>query len=915
MVDLTIDIELTNGSNFSFSSSLPLSSPLIVRDVFLGGANSFFSPAFTTLGITENFVGCLANSSIYNRDIDFAPKLDGYGMEYGCCPNPEPIAWNFISGHRNSLVFTSRLSHLRFQTNSLTLSFLIQSQHDGMIFYSHDEQTNFSFAVELLNGQLLIHLSNEMDFLNVYFLACDGTVGDNWRHEVEVRVQEDLLVCVVDTRETHLNITFPRLPTDFLTYHIGSANVSTDSTIIHVFQAHLRTPASDGMFPSFGGSLQKFQLNGLEVSPTVLSLTTPSLSTACPHVDALPACQQLQEEVSVAQLAQVSIAASPVSVDENASTLLTGGNFVPHLPEGIIQPGVREAIVNSIRFSVVSYPRHGVLVNLSNPQEVVTEFSYSHLQSRSLAYHHGGKEEPRDSFLLNVTSVCSHVIRHSLTVDVSIYLTNDFPVVTQLGTLSIAVGTRRVISADVISVEDEESPSLISISFRVVSILVNGCGSCGTAGRVEQTSSPGFNSTYFNQKEVNNREVSFQHFEQFGTQPLTISLRVFDSVGALVGVEIPVVPYVGHVTLVRNEPLYIVEGKCAYITADHLGSDTDFNHQNPILQYSVTSGPEHGRLQIQDQGHWRPALGPNVDFEGFTQEDVNLNHVRYCHDNNSLANDVFEFQLHSTLLQGNRGNFTINVFAYARLPRPTVSLATTPVSLPEGGRALLTVDTLAVSLDSSVRVPWSRERIQIESFDIFFRLQALPSFGKIFVDRESMTGTGFSLAQLVEGVVEYRHDDSENCRDSLLVRVEALNAENLPIQTPILPRVTNLSIIISPVNDHTPQIETSSITVSEGRFVTLTPQVLNVTDGDRPLQTITVTIINQDLDHGFFALSDTATPLTEFTTGDLRNGTVYFHHQFNTSLPLSHTITILVSDGERSSQKVRVKYSCVCVCF
>ena len=905
-IDTSITVSLSNRTDFSFSSSLTLSSPLHVRDMFLGGANSFFSRAFTTLEITEYFVGCLSNFSVNDRDIDFAPKLEGYGMQDGCCPNPEPVAWNFVPGDQNSLVFNSRLSHSRFQTNKLVFSFVIKAEHDGMIVYSHDEDINFAFAVELLNGSILIHMSNEAQVLNAYFLACDRTIINGWRHRVTISIQQDRLECVVDESKTQLNISLAHFPTDTLEYHIGSANVSTSSTTLHIFQLHLRTLATDGMFPSFGGSLQKFQLNGLEASLSALPPNPPLLSSACPEsVDVPPACQPFQDFSSV-YLPQVLVNTLTIHLDENATVILRERDLPLYVPKNIDGASARGAIKNSLRFSLTVFPVFGMLINKSSPDQQIGQFSYSDLQNNSIAYRHNGEEDSVDSVGLVVTSICSPVIQLNVIVHFSIRLTNDPPVVTQLDSLAIAVGTRRVIPPSVISVRDEEEADLISISFRVKSILVDHCGTCGPAGRIERTSSLGFNSTYFNQIEINNGEVSYQHFAQFGTEPITISLRVFDSVGGSVSVDIPVVPYIGNVTLFRNEPLHTVEGRCAYIATEHLRADTNFNDQNPILQYSVISAPQYGRLDVFDQGHWRPALGANAALEGFTQQDVNLNRIRYCHNNNSLATDTFQFQLHSTLLPGESGNFSITVTAYADLPKPNISLTTTPVSLSEGGKVVFSENTLTVSLVQNVSPPWSQEVLQIDSLGLFFHLNC-SSFGDIYVNGENLTGTGFSLAQLVQGVVEYRHDNSENHRDLLQLRVEAPNLENVPIQYPDLPPLTNLSIIITPVNDHTPIVETSRITVSEGRFVTLTPLVLNIVDEDRPMENITVSVLNHDLEHGFFALRDTATSIVEFTASQIQEGAVYFHHKLNTSLPLIHAVTFCVSDGERSSQKVRTE--------
>ena len=917
IVNTSVTVELRRGEDVVYFSTHTLSSLLTVRDVYLGGANSFFSRAFTSLDITEYFLGCLANGSINDRVIDFLPKVAGYGMEYGCCPNPEPITWSFIAGRRNSFDFDSRLAHMHFQTDTFVLSFLIQPQHDGMVFYSQNEGDEFALAVELFNSQLLVYLTNERDHYQPHSLTCEGSPIDGWRHNVIITILQDSLECSIDGAMSQVNTSHTSLPSDSMEYHAGSAtSVSTHNTNLLLFQSNLRTVPDDGMFPSFGGSLQKFQLNGLDVAPPFLTPSSPSLSVACPtRPELLQVCQQLRDVLSMAELARVTLETATVSLKENATMILTDEHLILHLPEVVTRADVEEAFANSIQFSVISRPSHGELINISHPHQPIVQFSYTNLLNRTIAYRHDGEEFPTDSLRLNVTSICSNAFSQVLTVDFAVRLTNDYPVVSQQDVLSIAVGTRRMITSDIITVTDEESTNLINISFRVLNIFVDGCDDCGTAGRIERAASPGFGSRDFNQREINNGDVAFQHFGQFGTQPITIRLRVSDMVLASIEIALHVTPYVGRVTLTRNEPLPIIEGRCGYITTEHLSATTDFNVQNPTLQYSVTGAPEHGRLDVKDQGHWRPILGPNIVFEGFTQENVDQNLVRYCHRNESLARDVFQFRLHSTLLEGSEGNFTINVFTYEDLQQPTVTLTTSPLTLPEGRQVTIQSDTLAVSLARSVRPPWSRDKITVEELGIFFRLERQPRFGEIFLNGKSLSAemaAGFSLDDLVGGVVSYRHDDTENHEDFVSIQVESLDASELPIKSPNLPPLTNLTLHIIPVNDHTPVITTTRIAPSEGRFITLTPGVLNVTDGDLPRQTVVLTILSHNPDYGFFALSDpAATPVENFTSDDIDAGVVYYQHRFEPSLPLNHSVQVEASDGERSSQWVCIASTCI----
>lgn len=903
MINTNVTINLVGGGvSFSFVHSL--SSQLSVRDTYVGGANNFFARVFSTLNITQYFVGCLANSSFNDRPIEFAPKVEGYGMEYGCCLNPEPITWCFESGILNSFVVDNRLIHTQFQTNVLTLSFDIHADHNGMVFYSHNERTHFALAIEIYNGELLVHLANEESHFESYNLTCEGFAIDGLWYKVSVSIYQDLLQCLVDGTRSQLIPSHPTLPPRSLLFHLGSAEVPTQDVNLQLFQTNLETVPKSGMFLSFGGCLQKFQLNGLDVGPTTLTQTSPSLSPACPVLESSQTCQQIQEELSLHQLVQISFSASNLTLDEGDSTLLTERNVILHAPDNVPQ-SMKELVKSTIHFSITSTPSHGVLRDATNPSQLIQRFTYADLENHSIAYKHNGDEASSDELHLLLTSTCSSVISNNLILNFNVNLFDDLPVVTRKATIAIAVGTRRIITGDMITVEDEETSDLISISYKVLDIYVVDCNPCEKAGRVEKTA-PGPPTINFNQAEVNGGVVLFQHFPQFGTSPIVIQLQVSDRVGASIEVELDVAPYVGHLNLTQNEPLSLVEGRCSNITSQHLNAATDFDDQNPILQYNITSVPEHGNLRIWDQGYWHQL--PNGVL-GFTQHDIDHHFVRYCHNNNSLATDVFQFQLHSTHLVADSGEFTINVFAYADLPQPVVSLSITPLNLIEGGEVIFVSDSLSVSLQSDLSPLWSDEVIRIEDLGILFHLEKHPSFGEILHGGDSLTDSdGFSLEELVAGAIKYQHDGSENHNDYMTVLVKSTNYADLPIKLPILPSVANVSFHIAPDNDHPPQIETSNFSFSEGRFIIITPDVLNVTDIDRPPQTITLTVLNQNEDYGFFALGNTEAPITRFTTTDIQSGMLNFHHRLDPSFPLTYTLEIQVSDGEWTTVQVHCMF-------
>ena len=731
-----------------------------------------------TLTITEYFVGCLANGSYNGEEIDFAPKIAGYGLEYGCCPEAEPVIWCFDTGQQY-FDFTTRLSHVQFSNKYLRFSFRVRATGDGMIFYSHvADSTASALVIELYAGYLHVSLFHN---LQLHVVNCSGSsVNNGWWYEVELTISLNSLRCLVDRMESRLNISLgslPALPTTSPGYFIGAAAVPTSNTALHSFQAHLKTLPNGGLFPSFNGCLQNFQLNGLDLAPASLGLSPPSLSQACPSYQTptpTTPCQLLQQELSMAQIQQISMETANASLNESGHKVLTAANFILRIPGDITRQDVQDAITGSIQLNVIRQPSHGQFFNVQDKFQPIFRFSYLDIVNSKILYCHNGDESENDTASIQMQSNCSSALLRNIMINFAINPINDPPMVTQQSNISIAVGTRRVITKEVITVEDAEASSQIYISFHVIRISASGCGQCPDtdAGRIEQTAQTGFGYTYFNQEEINQGDVSFQHFAEFGTSPVTIHLRVSDKSGAHIELEIPVIPYIGQLNLTRNHPLSVVQGKCGLITPQHLNASTDFDDQNPIMRYSVTTVPAYGRLEILHLGYWLPLQGPGTDLDGFTQNDIDNDMVRYCHSNDSLS-DSFNFQLHSTDLRADNSTFTIRMVPYSALQQPHVLLEAHPLPVMEGGVATVTNETLRISFAESVSVPWSGEEIGVEELGIDFYVIRQPEFGDILVEGER--SSQFSLNQVLGGSVSYQHTPSEDHLDYLTLSVAATN--------------------------------------------------------------------------------------------------------------------------------------------
>ena len=885
------------------------SSNLAVRDVFLGGANSFFGRVFTTLNVTEYFTGCFANATFNGREVNFAPRLKGYGMEYGCCPDPEPVVWCFKMRHQ-FLNFTTRLSHTRFSADYLRISFRIRATEDGMVLYSQVTEGSISaLAIELFRGYLHVSLANTARHFQPHTLSCNGSrITESWWHRVEFTIRLSSIHCVIDGIQSKVEgftlNSLPRLPTASPGYHIGSTSVSHPTLVL--FQAELKTFPDNGLFPSFLGCLQKFQLNGIDLSPPALLPNAPSLLGACPSFPQPPlstVCQLIQQELD---FQQISVETSNVTVDEDGSKVLTVTNFLLVTPAPLSSQDVRNAVQSSINFHVVGQPKHGQLVQVQQPHRPVYQFSYLDVVNGRVMYRHNGDEEALDVATLQIRNNCSRELVTNIVVNFTVNPINDLPVVAQLSSISIAVGTRRVITSDIVTVSDAEASSHVDISFHVNEITATGCESCPSspAGRIERASQPGLGYSDFNQDEVNHEEMAFQHFAKFGVNPVNIHLRASDKQGTSINLAITVVPYIGHLNLTLNLPLSVGQGMCAILLPQHLNADFDFDDQNPIIQYQVTSVPVHGRLEIYSQEFWIPLQGPASDLNGFTQSDINGSFVRYCHNNNTLSEmDRFQFQLHSTELSAGNSTFRIAIIPYSEVPRPRVVLRVTTLHTTEGGRATLQKETLAVSFAEPVTVPRTTQQVSIEELGITFSINRPPTFGSILVNESP--SLIFSLSDLKDGAVSYEHSSSEDHRDFLTLTLAPGAITYLTIKPPILPNPTNLSIEIAAINNHSPTILTSSLTLGEGRFVLLDASMLNIVDEDQPQQTIHITLVNQDEGYGFFTFNSNGTaPIETFTLADVQNRRVSFVHHLDIARSLAYIMRFVASDGERMTQGV-----------
>ena len=901
--NLTVHIQDTSMNiTLNSDSSLihELTSSIRFKDIYFGGAHTFFAPLYTDLNLTEYFIGCIGNVSVNENAVSLA--VPQYGIEPGCCPNPIPALWCFYS-KTAYFSFRSILNHDRFShPRPLVISFRIQSRSDGMLLYSHD---SYNVVIEIFEGSLYL-------IANSWEVGCPGSVSDQDWHNIHMEIAPTYLLCRVDNRDNSTLTSNQGHPSLAAPFYIGGLSVDTNDASLSAFLENLHLQPSQNTFNSFEGCIQKFQFNGIDFSPSVMNASSPNVSEACPYIDMAYTCSLLNG----VNWEDVNVQTNSLTVDEGSQVTLTTGNLDIGLPANL-DTELRKAIHNAARFDVVEGPMGGVLFAWEQESKI-TSFSYEDVTNGLVVYRHGGGESASDLVTLMATFECNDVIlftTSSFTLDIVVQPTNDDPEVLRQKEITMAVGTRVVITPDIITITDADVAGPERITIIVESI--DSCNQCGgdSAGRIERTRDPGFEHLYFTQEDVNNGNIAFQHFSSFGTATVKIYLSVSDGTSGVIYPEITVNPYEGHIYLTTSNCLFAVEGTAVILKPRHLSATTDFEDQDPILTYDILTQPQHGQLEtiwkvdLNNESTWQWVSIGEVprNADSFTQNDINEGVVRYVHDNSTqpvAESDSFRFSLRSTNLTGlDESAFCIQVISYETLQQPSIVVEVGEIIVAEGGTLVLNETVLNTSLSPPILIDWLEEEIGIEQLGITFIVspESAPTSGELQVNGLPLVNNSFALTDLLAGRVTYTHNGSEIHNDSFSFYAEAQSAYTLPIRPPEPSETLTASITVLPVNNHKPEIiQREYISPPEGGWVTITSDMLEVLDADLPGDHLTISLRRKGSDpaNGIFAYADRADhEIRLFTMEDIYEKKVVFKHTLDSTQDLGYTQSLLAEDG------------------
>ncbi|XP_055931589.1 chondroitin sulfate proteoglycan 4-like [Argiope bruennichi] len=530
-------------------------------------------------------------------------------------------------------------------------------------------------------------------------------------------------------------------------------------------------------------------------------------------------------------------------------------------------------------YLVVEKPKHGYISYIKNTRSKILRFSASHLRSGFIHYVHDGSETTRDWFTVVANATALNKESAPSTVHVLVEPMNDeAPHIVNNTGLDVWEGDVTIITNKHLAAADEDSdPSDITF---VISSPSN-----GYVTLKNDTKTPILS---FTQDQIDRGMIAFVHT---GEKAGGFKLQINDGTNYDSPHVFTITARVLRIILATNEKLSILPRMQQSITKDHLFVTTNDHDFTRVIDFTVTRGPELGRLLVENPDG---SLSP---VSGFTQEQVNRNLVLYEHTKPMVglkASDIIKFDIETQNAETLRDvefhiEISVGNFASGNLDQLVV-LHTLEVK--EGGMAVIGQEHVDMSRLFSL---WQGKGKSEFAKKLKIIIHSPPTNGWIETDSGNssyVSKLSFNREDIKKKRVRYYHDDSDTFRDSFNVGFYLLDDKGYP---DILLFNGTVNIIVHPVNDHpfTLQTQTASIQIVQGQSLTLGPHILNVTDADDVPKDVVYEIL-QSPSTGKLIMKNTS--INTFTQEDINNNLVQYVH--DGSSENRSAFNFKVSDGK-----------------
>ncbi|XP_022241093.1 chondroitin sulfate proteoglycan 4-like [Limulus polyphemus] len=479
---------------------------------------------------------------------------------------------------------------------------------------------------------------------------------------------------------------------------------------------------------------------------------------------------------------------------------------------------------------------NGALYHIKNPSVPVFQFTQEDLNEGKIIFRHSG--ELYGKTILWITDG-QFFVTGVLEIEVS----EPFIELTRNTGSIVRRGKNVVITSQNLSVKTNGDFNGDDVRFKIAStpkhghILVNGK-----------------KENQFTSIDIENGNVEYEHDNSFSFSDVFGFVAFVDKLNIEGNFSISIYPdsYWDPLKIVSNKTLHVNENKRRKIGPAFLNiAHTNVNPMN--IEYTIRSGPFHGQLKLNDSDK---SLKKENHMSGltFTQADINEGLLMYVQTKNNVTNDSFCFDVTNGVTSLQNLTFMINIIS------KIILLKTGNITVAEGKLVALTEYVLDVA--NPYFAHWISDFLIIEP----------PRNGHIInVKDPGNMVMEFSLVQLKNGLIHYRHDDSETTRDWFTVvgRPADLSKESAP---------STIHVRVTPINDEVPYlVNNTGLEVWEGSSASITSRHLAAADDDSEQEVLTFEISVPR--NGYISLKESAkTPIVKFTQAQINRGMVIFVH-------------------------------------
>ena len=487
-----------------------------------------------------------------------------------------------------------------------------------------------------------------------------------------------------------------------------------------------------------------------------------------------------------------------------------GRNLVIDMP--ILNVVDKDIPADDLVFSILSPTNNGkIMRHEARGSFDVKNFTMQDVRRGNIVYEHDNSETIKDTFKVNVSDG-KHSIEKEIAITV-LPVDDETPRLTVNNGLDVEMGEIVVITND-----DLRATDLDSNDDNITYILqkVPAYGFLQRSAPMLMNLTRGMN---FSQWEIDAGHMQYRHTGRDGVRDL-IKFDLTDG-------HNPFIDRYFYVNIegldntypeVLSKGVELPEGGSIILTTDLL-STTDSNSPDENLEFTITRAPSKGYLELTDH--------PGVAITTFTQLQLAGNKVRYVHNSeDEIKLDSFVFEV----TDGFNPVFRTFRISLSDIDNKKPILMFETLRVQEGNYKQITPFELkAVDRDTNNRL-------------VRFTVVSSPRHGRLLYNR-SRSVASFTMHDLNENMISYKHDGSETTTDGFSVRVRDRTHRDFyvfPDTSTTTRKAQMVPIEIIPVDNYIPRLKhnkaATSLSLYEGIGLgfLFTRQYMMAEDRDSP---------------------------------------------------------------------------------